>query len=103
MVLLGKVFAHLWRKTECETDRSIAVDEEDKKLIWIIPAAVGFFWFWFYPYATVLSALAAWGVVKVFRKKVWKEGFVPGGDDITLVSGFCEVVLLAAAVLTMGA
>lgn len=81
----------------------IAVDEEDKKLIGIIPAAVGFFWFWFYPYATVLSAVAAWGIVKVFRKKVWKEGFVPGGDDITLVSGFCEVVLLAAAVLTMGA
>lgn len=88
--------------TFSEKQAVIAVDEDEKRYLYVFPAAITFLWFWFYPLAVLLSVCAVFAVFTLFRKKIWCDNQVLNGDDITLAAGFLEVILLVCATVSAG-
>ena len=75
----------------------IELEGNERKFIWLVPAAVAFLSFWSMPLFTVVCVALPAGVVWCFKTRVWKEDQPVSGDDITLCAGVVELLLLICA------
>ena len=80
----------------------LKVEEDERKRLWIIPAAVAFVTFWVYPLVVCATIAATAVVLMIFVKKKNKE-FRSTGDDITCVAGVIQLLLLFAAAILFSA
>ena len=85
-----------------ERNALLELEEDGRKKLYLLPAAVLFIWFWSFPLAALFSAAAAWGTALFFRKKVWGSEHRITPDDVTLCAGCAEICILVCAIIFLG-
>ena len=86
-----------------ERNAMLELDEHEKKMAYVIPAAAAFVYFWRFPVLTLVSIAAVWGIIMILRRKVWSDSHKVTADEITLFAEYTEVVLLFLVIIFQGA